>query len=144
MSPVVTWSIALQLVCSSPKVTSLHPAFAITASALRIRFRYLARSGGNRPASLFPHPCPHSRPLSKAWSTCDYTNIYTAPQSPTHTPSTTQPPTAHLQPAGCTGCAAHLPLSPYTRPTTNRQHPGMPHVPALLLPAHLLFHPPPL
>ena len=78
---------------------------------------------------------------------------------PTHTPSTTQPPTAHLQPAGCTGCAAHLPLSPYPRPTTNRQHPGMPHAPSLLsrsslmLPSsphsplsslpHLLFHPPP-
>ena len=96
MSPVVTWSIALQLVCSSSKVTSLHPAFAITASALRIRFRYLARSGGNRPASLLPHPCPHSRPLSKAWFTSDYTNVHTAPQSPTHIPSTTQPPTTRL------------------------------------------------
>ena len=101
-------------------------------------FHCLARSGENRPALLLLHPCPHGLPLSTTWSR----HLFTISQSPTHTPSIIQPPTAHLQPAGCTGCAAHLPLSPYPRPTTNRQHPGMPHVPALL--SHLLFHPPPL
>ena len=76
MSLVATWSIALQLRLALFDRKSPHLAFAITASALRLRFRYLARSGGNRPASLFPHPCLHSRPLDRVWPTSNLFTIW--------------------------------------------------------------------
>ena len=89
------------IVTHHAQVTSLHPAFAITASALRIRFRYLARSGGNRPASLLPHPCPHSRPLSQACGSLP-TLTYTLP----HNHPLILPAPLHLQPPASSQQAA--------------------------------------